>query len=144
LGFPPFVRQKILHGREQKTAKAAAIRIRLGENLFFEQPGEKLLRQILSLVRVMHTPANIGIQREPILLTQLGKGPIGISTCSAAARFEHDAPVRCGKGSVRLIGVGCHGNYCKSECQRMTSGLCAGRLQSGLQSKHWRPPCCAP
>ena len=58
LGVMPFVGQKVLHRRQEKSAETPALRVCVGQPFFFQQAREKFLRQIPRLLRTVPAGAD--------------------------------------------------------------------------------------
>lgn len=62
----PVIDERMIQGSEKKRPAFAALTPDLGEVIFFEEPCEKSLGQVLGLDRIKPTPANVGVKGIPI------------------------------------------------------------------------------
>ena len=60
------VGEEVVQRDEQEGAELASFTGEPGKVVPFQQPGEEALGQVLCRVRVMPSPADVGIEREPI------------------------------------------------------------------------------
>ena len=101
LRFVPFVREKMLHRREQERAEAALRAVHAREPVLREQAREKFLREILRVVRRMPLPPHERVERIPIRLAQARKRVARARGIAAALRVQHETPVRLGELRAR-------------------------------------------
>src|SRR5206468_234301 len=90
------VRQEILTRRQQVRPEPPLGRVRLSEAVVFQQPGEELLRQVLSRLVRMAPAADVAVEREPVELAQFGERPAGLQFI-AALGGDNQAPARAGE-----------------------------------------------
>src|SRR2546427_9684965 len=98
--FAPFIHQEILERTEQEGTKSATVRVGQAQIFLLEQPGEELLRQITSIVRIVALAPNAGIERIPISPAEFFQG-FGSLRGISLARLQDDAPVRGDKAANR-------------------------------------------
>jgi len=63
-GLVPFVGEEMFQRRQQERTEPAAVRVHAGELIFFQQPREKFLGQILRVVRIMSLPPHKSVKSE--------------------------------------------------------------------------------
>ena len=90
----PFVSQKMIHGSQQKCAKAAPFAIGLSQPIVLQQAQEELLGQILGIFGIVAATAHVGVEGIPIDLTEPGKRIPGTSSIVAI----------CGKDNRPMSG----------------------------------------
>ncbi len=93
----------MLQGRQQEGAEFALAAVHRGQEVRSQQPSEKLLREVLGLVRFMPAAAEEGIERIPIGAAQFGHGLGCPRRFLPACGGQDDGPVR--GGEARGIGV---------------------------------------
>ncbi len=93
----------MFQGSEQESAELAFVAAEPFEIIFFEEPCEKRLRQVFSVLARGGLPANINIEGIPVRAAQRLERHVGL-WCAAAASSEHDRPVGRGENVGRGAG----------------------------------------
>ena len=80
----PFLGQEVLERSDQKRSKSPTFGIGIREIVFFQQPLEERLRQVLRFVDVSDATPDVRIERRPVRPAQLFKCSIrlGVTTLS--------------------------------------------------------------
>src|SRR5436190_17451162 len=97
----------MVQGREEKRAELSFLAGDGAESVLSQQPREKLLGEILRVMRRVTALADIGVERIPIGLAELCQRLAG-AWCVIASGRQHNRPV-CGdeNGPMVSAGVGC-------------------------------------
>src|SRR5262249_3533514 len=69
-GAVPLIGQEMAQARQQERAEIAFLAFDLAEVVLCEEPGEKLLRQVLRILRVVALAPHIGVKGIPIGATE--------------------------------------------------------------------------
>jgi len=99
VGAVPFIRQEPLERNEQKGAETSALLLHRTEKIFFEQPREERLRQVLGVLPRAAAAPDVGVEREPIRPAEFFERGRGLRGLRVAGR-EHERPVCGGKNRV--------------------------------------------
>ena len=92
---------------EQERAKFAALRVSHAQMFAFQEPGEELLGQILSVVRIMRLPPDEGVEGIPIGAAQLLQRRLR-SGCRTVTGGHDHAPMggsKLGRGRWKKVTV---------------------------------------
>ena len=84
---------KCLSAVSRNDPESSAHRISCPNHIFFEQPDEESLRQVLGVAGAVSRPAQVGVERVPILLAQR-RQRMSRFRRSRASR-QHEVPSRC-------------------------------------------------
>src|SRR5262245_20082745 len=104
----PFVGEVILQSREQKSAEPSAFAISRSDQIFFQKPCEKTLREVLRVGLVVAAPPHKIVKWLPVLAAEPVQGVRGLHRRSGSSA-DDDAPMSgCenpgvpGAGSLRI------------------------------------------
>src|SRR5690349_10319640 len=98
------VMEEVVQSAQQKRPKTASAAVRMGKGVSRQEFRKKCLRQVVRCFGIVTATPDMGVEREPIALTQRRQS--GLCTHGLRiGRCKHDTPVSGRKdGSVRWPG----------------------------------------
>ena len=99
-GLVPFVGEEMFQCRQQERTEPAAVAVHAGELIFFQQPREKFLGQILRVVRIMSLPPHKSVNRKPVGAAELFQRIASVRGFIAPGG-NHERPMRGDKRRPR-------------------------------------------
>ena len=142
------MRQEMFQRRQQHRSEFAAFAGNRSQPVLLDQPREKILRQVLCLVRGLSAPADEGVDGGPVSLVERPERRL-TGRAILPGRLQHDRPVRALEtrrlrtrraGFVRLSNHGlCQTNRSESRVKQggVTRGLGCSRKTKCSTLESW-------